>query len=310
VLGEYIVPALGDHFVDAITLDDLVQLRDAWLATIIKTKDGRERLTSPVSVNGRIRILKQLLRAAVDELGLDRDPSLRLDAAREGRPGRKSLAADEAAAFLAAVREQRADWYPFFYCLLLAGFRFGELTALKWSDVDEGRGELTIRGAQWKGIDDTTKTDEERTVPLTPEVQAVLRQQREHLLLTQNPSLRLGLVFPAPKGGYMHNTSPVRALRACLKAAGITRRFTIHGLRHTFNNLLRQATPDAIVIRSMTGHADEKMRARYSHVAQDEKRQALTGLTLLIGGGQLVGENVGDFSREPTLNPQLTARNS
>ena len=69
---------------------------------------------------------------------------------------------------------------------------------------------------------------------------------------------------------------------ACLKAAGITERFTIHGLRRTFNDLSRRAGVDAVVIRSLTGHVTEKMRAHYSTVSLDEKRVAVASVHRLI----------------------------
>jgi hypothetical protein len=65
-----------------------------------------------------------------------------------------------------------------------------------------------------------------------------------------------------------------KPLKTALKEAGIEKRFTIHGFRRTFNNLLRQATTGEVV-RSMTGHVTERMTEHYSHIESHEKRAAV-----------------------------------
>jgi len=41
----------------------------------------------------------------------------------------------------------------------------------------------------------------------------------------------------------------------CLAKAGISKRFTVHGLRYTFTDLVRLANVDAVVRRALTGGA-------------------------------------------------------
>ena len=174
--------------------------------------------------------------------------------------------------------------------------RFGELTALQWRDIDEREGKITIERAQWKGVVDSTKTNIVRSVPLSPELKEVLHQHRERMRTDELRRLRRqgaevidlsvlkpdDWVFTTRPGVLMHNNGPRRALRACLEAAGITDRMTVHGFRRTFNNLLRQVASDAVVVRSMTGHATPEMTEHYSHVASAEKHKALTNLVHLV----------------------------
>ncbi len=80
-----------------------------------------------------------------------------------------------------------------------------------------------------------------------------------------------------------------------LKAAGIKRRVTLHGLRRTFNNLSRQVAGD-IVTRSMTGHVTDAMTEHYSFVESEEKMAAVTSISRLLQGGsgaKGVGQGVG-----------------
>jgi len=77
------------------------------------------------------------------------------------------------------------------------------------------------------------------------------------------------------------------------KAAKISRRFTVHGLRRTFNDLARRAGIDSVVIRSITGHVTESMREHYSIVGLDEKQAAIGNVLRLVAatkGGDLGGD--------------------
>lgn len=303
ILDNYVTPVelsgskFGDYFVDAITLDDLVQWRDLQLS--LDTKYGSP--PSPASVNGRIRVLKQVIRDAVADLGLERDPTLRLESVREGKKRKNSLSADELHRFLEAAKQHTPQWYPFFYTLAFTGLRFGEITNLRWRDIDEKAGVIVVESAQWKGQEAETKTGEDRYPPLFPELLTILRDHRAAQLkarkkkakreqVTQWDALTIGdddLIFVAPRSNtHMHNTAPRKALLACIEKAGIDRRFTVHGSRHTFNNLLRRSTKDLTLVRSMMGHSegDGKITDRYSDVGNEEKRAAVTGLVVLVGG--------------------------
>lgn len=97
------------------------------------------------------------------------------------------------------------------------------------------------------------------------------------------PGLSDGWVFPSEVGTLRTPGSLWKAWQGCIEAIGFTRRFTVHGLRRTFNDLARRAGADGIVIRSLTGHVTEKMREHYSTVALDEKRQTAADVVQLVG---------------------------
>jgi hypothetical protein len=76
-----------------------------------------------------------------------------------------------------------------------------------------------------------------------------------------------------------------RAWARCLEIAGITKRFTLHGLRYTFTDLVRLANVDAVVRRALTGHVTEEMQRHYSTVGMEEKRAAVAGVLRVVDGG-------------------------
>jgi len=63
-----------------------------------------------------------------------------------------------------------------------------------------------------------------------------------------------------------------------LKALEIDSTLTVHGFRRTYNNLMRQAVQDTILVQSMTGHSSDEMTEHYSSVSLQEKQDALQKL--------------------------------
>jgi integrase len=184
---------------------------------------------------------------------------------------------------LAYLRANEPGWYPLFLTMALTGARFGEVSALQWDDIDEDAEVVWIRRSQWQRRVGTTKTGKVRDVPLPPPLQAVLKQHRRRLVRNQAPGLSEGLVFPSRVGTYRRNASLRKPLGRALQAAGMSDRFTLHGFRRTWNNLLRQVASGAIT-RSMIGHETEEMFLHYSHIERDEKHSAVERALALVDG--------------------------
>jgi integrase len=63
----------------------------------------------------------------------------------------------------------------------------------------------------------------------------------------------------------------------------------VHGLRYTFNDLVRRANVDPIVRRALLGHVTEEMQRHYSNVGLDEKRAAVAGVIAMVPAGSPTG---------------------
>ncbi len=291
-LDLHILPALGDHYVDAIEAQDLIAWRDAQAASrTVTTASGERRTikTAAETVNHRLRVLKTVLREAVEQLDMPRDPTARVKALPKRSAGaeeeRRSLNADELRRVLQQVRARYPQWYPLILTLALTGLRFGEATALKWSDLDFDKGLLRVRRAQWNGHIDAPKTrSSRRTVALASELADVLREHRRAMVAAQVPGLDEGWVFISTAGTLLTSGVLMKPVRNALEAAGITRPFkAAHGFRHTFNNLARQVA-EAEVVRAMTGHVTEQMTEHYSWVELGEKSEAVARVAQLVVG--------------------------
>jgi len=135
---DLFVADLGDVYMDALGFDDLVQ----WRSRL----KGR-----PATVNTRMRPVKTMLRDAVRMRVIPFSPAEALTAVREGPKRKRSVTGPELFQVLEGIRTMRPRWYPLFATLAYTGLRFGEATALKWSDVDVQAGVIHVVRSQWRG---------------------------------------------------------------------------------------------------------------------------------------------------------------
>jgi integrase len=113
------------------------------------------------------------------------------------------------------------------------------------------------------------------------------------MVAAQHAGLAEGWVFPTEKGK-LYKGHPLRpVLEAALAACKIDRRVTPHGLRHTANNELRRVA-NGEVVRAIIGHTTEAMTHHYSHVGEDEKRDAVARVFAIVRGGAGVVSGVVD----------------
>lgn len=300
VLDLHILPVFGDLYLDTVRKRDI----ERWLAS----KIGKPRRAT---INGWLAVVKMLFRDAAADYGLP-DPAARVrplpDLGEE--PKRQALTAEELRRLLTVAREASPDQYPLLLTLALTGMRWGEATALKWSDLDEKEGMIHIARGHRRGRLGLPKNGRARTCSLPPELLEALNGHRRRLMTEQHPGLHEGWVF-ATKSREDPDQAALRSPKSwskCLpkwvKAAKIEKHITPHSLRRTFVDLLRQAQVDAVVARSLVGHASEEMRNHYSTVAAAEQRLATARVVSLVGfaspSGNSGGESGGESGSENT----------
>lgn len=78
------------------------------------------------------------------------------------------LTAVELGLVLEVAKTAEPQWYALFATLALTGGRWGEVSALRWTDVDLDGGEVVFRRAQSRGVLKELKTDQIRRVPIVP----------------------------------------------------------------------------------------------------------------------------------------------
>lgn len=117
--------------------------------------------------------------------------------------------------------------------LLLTGARREELASLKWENVD----------FQWNSLTISDKVENERTIPLTPYVRALL----------VNLPRKNTFVFESPTSASGRVSEPRHAHNRALAVAGIEG-LTIHGLRRSFGTLSEWVECPVGVVAQLMGH--------------------------------------------------------
>ncbi len=294
-LENHILPALGDLYYDVLTQRDVQRwIDDALLRGWTSEKRGSKREKTKTvrksytrdTVAGWFRVFRTMTRDAMVALSLPRDPTLRIVLPEASADDEESnaLTPAELAAFLEAMKHDYPQHYGMIVLLAYTGLRFCHASALHWEDWDEQAGVIRISRKNVRGKLGTVtrKKRAPKLYPVEPELAEILKAHRMELLRAQNPGLAEGYMFPSKTGTLRTPNSVDAAWSKCLAKAGVTKRFTLHGLRYTFTDLVRLANVDAVVRRALTGHVTEEMQRHYSSVGLDEKRAAIAGVLRLV----------------------------
>ena len=269
-----VLPALGTRKLGDVTRADLSRLVERL------TADG----LSPSTVQTTILPLRAIYRRAQDhdEVAANPTAGLRLPAIR----GRRDRVADpaEAVRLLHALAvEDRVLWATALY----AGLRRGELTALRWEDMDLAGGTIRVQRG-WDHVEGeiAPKSREgRRTVPIPAAL-------RDHLLdarLRADPGTVR--VFT---GQSAIQTATERA-RDRWAAADLPP-ITLHECRHTYASLMIAAGVNAKTLSVFMGHANIAITLDlYGHLMPGSEAQAADMLDAYL-----------DRARAATAEPQST----
>jgi integrase len=237
----------------------------------------------PSTVNGWLRVL----RAALSRSGLVTNPASQVEPLKErlNLEEPNALRPRELRALLQALAGVDRTLAAAAWTLAFTGLRWGEVSALKWSDVDDREGVIWIRRKVVKGkLVPSTKTGRRRVVGAPAFLLAMLRSHQERLVAAKHPGVASELVFPSLKGTPLASARMSAALRDAREAAGITERFTSHGFRRSATDLLRAVAVDPAIAAAVIGHGTDRMRQHYSTIRPEEARDAAEAIaTVLVG---------------------------
>jgi integrase/recombinase XerD len=141
------------------------------------------------------------------------------------------------------------------------GLRAGEIVRLRAGDIDSAQ--MIIRIVQSKGRKD-------RHVMLPQELLVLLRQwwKARPTRFDADVPIRERWLFPGRRQGQHLTTRQLsRLFHETAAAAGITKRVSLHSLRHSFATELLEDGNDIRYIQALLGHEKLDTTARYTRVA-------------------------------------------
>ena len=147
-----------------------------------------------------------------------------------------------------------------------AGLRLSEILNLRIEDIDSER--MAIRIRQGKGKKD-------RYARLSPGLLGLLREY-------WRASRPEALLFP---GACRHKrydlATPGQILKKLCRKAGITKRVSMHTLRHSFATHLLEAGTNLRVLQQLLGHSNIQTTCLYTHISVQALQEAPSPMELL-----------------------------
>ncbi|MGH7250112.1 MAG: tyrosine-type recombinase/integrase, partial [Minisyncoccia bacterium] len=168
--------------------------------------------------------------------------------------------------FLVMKDPPRLFWFS--AVAVYTGMRRGEIQALRWQDIDERAGLMTIKRSYCrvsKVFKEETKSKKNRHVPINATLSTILQHLRK-LGST-------GLVIPFVNPDCFRN----EFRRLCKEARVPLIRF--HDLRHTFASNFLMGGGNIYDLQKILGHSTVQVTERYAHLAPGH----LSGKTEVLG---------------------------
>ena len=254
-------------------------------------------------------VLHQVFRLAVEDGYVRQNPTDNLmremkQAFDLTRPKRKSLTVAEQTLFVDFLKHspQYRHWYPVFAVMLGSGLRVGEITGLRWCDIDLEKGIIDInhtlvyynhgKGNGCTFSVNTPKTkNSKREVPMMDIVKEAFLEERE-FQKENGISCRASIegysdfIFVNRFGDTQHQGTLNKALRRVIRDCNdrvldnhagkgepiLLPHFSCHHLRHTFTTRLIEAGTNVKVVQEILGHADISTTLDiYADVTEDTK---------------------------------------
>jgi integrase len=269
LVTKNIAPALGNVFLSRL---QAVQISEAYARALVSgRRDGKGGL-SPASVHYQHRVLKKALGQAVKWRLLPGNPIDAVDPPRVERTRMQTYDMAQTAEALALVRRTRL--YVPVLLALLCGLRRGEITALRWRNVDLDGAQLAIVESTEQTSKVTrlkeTKTGRARTVALPS---LVVEELRQHRIKQAQELLQVGIrqsgesfVYSREDGQAMQPRSLTHAWDQ-FRARTTLPRIRFHDLRHSHATHLLAGNIHPKIASERLGHSKVGITLDlYSHV--------------------------------------------
>jgi integrase len=241
-----------------------------WRATARNSLSGPKKPVSPTTINADHRALVRILNEAVLDGHLDKNPLAGMKKLRAPQRPRRYLTKEELGALITNCPEH---FKPFLVTAAYTGARKGELTRLRWSDLDfEGKKIALFRpkagNADWIDMHPAVEAELKR---LKESRERELREKDEKVLPEHH-------VFLSWHGTPYCNIR--RSWQLALKAAGLGGRpgLTPHTLRHSFATHYLQGGGAVTDLQQQLGHAELATTQIYASALSARRRAAVMAL--------------------------------
>lgn len=271
-LRNHVYPTFGDRPIASIRPSEV----QAWV------KERSESL-APATLEVVYRYFVSVMRAAVDDRVITRNPCVRIKLPKVERRLVVPMSVDE----VGALRDAMPARYRAVVTLAAGtGLRVSECLGLTVDRVDFLRRtvrvdrQLIMAGGDAPTFGPPKTAASVRTVPLPDVVGAALA---EHLATF--PAGDEGLIFTTERGGPVRRTKFWDSWRAAVESAGMDEGLRFHELRHFYASLLIRFGESVKVVQERLGHASAaETLDTYSHLWPDSEDRTRAAVDDVLGG--------------------------
>ena len=276
-----------------------------------------ERGLQASTIDSIHNVLHQVLDMAVDDKYIRSNPSDK--ALKELKQShafktekRRALTIAEQELFLNYLRnnETYSHWYPIFAVMLGTGMRVGEITGLRWCDIDLDNGvidinhtlvyychrhEVELNGCYFNINTPKTKASN-RKIPMIESVKEAFlmekaNQEKSGIKCSAVIDGYSDFIFVNRNGKTQHQGTLNKAIRRIIRdcndevllndenATVLLPHFSCHSLRHTFSTRMCEAGINVKVIQDTLGHQDISTTMNiYTDATKEMKKQEFESL--------------------------------
>ena len=243
-----------------------------------------DRGCSPHYIHHHYRTLNMIFSYAKRLEIIAKNPMNKVDAPRKERVPVEALNKEQATQFFSLLSDCPLDFRCMLHLLITTGIRRGECIGLKWADLDEKAGTITIaRNVTYTPESGTAigtpKTSNSlRTIPIMPSTLQLLLTLR-HQTQRKNPDILLqgAFIFPSEKDLFQpRNPDAVtRRVKRFMKRSNLPD-LSPHDLRHSCATLLLSQGADVKSVQEILGHADASTTLNYYVKSDLQQMKAAT----------------------------------
>ena len=276
-----------------------------------------ERNLKPSTIDNIHTVLHQVLQIAVDDDFIRNNPSDNV--LRELKKAhcfqsekRRALTKPEQELFLNFLKTHPVyeHWYPVFAVMIGTGLRVGEVTGLRWCDIDMESGMIDVnhtlvyydhrtegsKSGCYFNVNTTKTPASMRQVPMLGFVREAFEQEKQkqedlglHCEVTIDGYT--DFIFINRFGQAQHQATLNKAIRRIIRDCNdeqflhsdepdvLLPHFSCHSLRHTFTTRMCEAGVNIKVIQDALGHSDISTALNiYADVTKEMKAEEFKGL--------------------------------
>jgi len=300
-LENHILPALGDKNLNKLTGDNM----QSWVNGLIA------KGLSGSSIRTVYRIFNAALQKAVYKHCLLINPCQ--DVTLPGTERREICALTVLQQKELENQAQQSKGNEAIIIALYTGMRIGEISALRWEDVDFEDNVIYVRQTLQRIMDYDNNSAKTKIIIGLPKSNMSCRvipfgkYLKEYLLGLKAKSKNKYIV--SCKGHYAEPRIISYRFRQIAKRAGLDN-VTFHGLRHTYTTRCIERNIDIVTVSRLLGHASAKMTLdTYADSTLSQRKFAMTSLDMLLGDNNQDAEEDANKQRLATLLTQLFSCN-